>query len=181
MLKTLQLRLTQDSFIWSQLSSVSMLTIVKVLLGTSTFLRGDLVYAFHHPTRNPRSIHTILHYSDNDPIPHSNDIKTKNDAEKNNYPLEMASTPPRVIRHKNRKKIKRKQRLETGPCTADEIALHVSSQYVSGSGGILKQINERRKREDVIKGVLCDTEQEEYLKKLDRHPALVLNADYQVS
>jgi hypothetical protein len=197
MIKPTQLRLTRDSCIQSQSSVFTMTIVVKVLLGISTFLHGNSVDAFHHPshsTKNclllPRTIHTILplHYSNNDPIPHLHDIQTNTNTEKNNYPSEMAATPPRVIKHKNRQKIKRnnkkhlsKQRLETGPCTADELALHVSSQYVSGPGGILKQIDARRKREEASKRVFCDKEQEEYLKKLDRHPVLVLNADYQVS
>lgn len=101
-----------------------------------------------------------------------------------------ATTPKRIIKHKNRKtKTKAKMRrnsaaMKNGPLNEEELAMHVSSQYVAGPGGLFKQVDARRKRQEKASIFSneenCNMEQVEYLKKLDRHPALVLNADYQV-
>lgn len=66
----------------------------------------------------------------------------------------------------------------------NELAMHVSSQYVAGPGGLFKQVDARRKRQEKA-SIFRNEEnynkkQVEYLRMLDRHPALVLNADYQV-
>lgn len=59
-----------------------------------------------------------------------------------------------------------------------ELRHHVSAKYVNGPGGRLRPtLAKRRKWED--KKQTAD-EQAKQLHKLDRHPALVLNADYQV-
>jgi 5-methylcytosine-specific restriction endonuclease McrA len=56
--------------------------------------------------------------------------------------------------------------------TEQELSHHVSDVYTHGPGGHIRNQEERRKRLAAI------TEQNDYLKKLDGHPALVLNADY---
>lgn len=83
--------------------------------------------------------------------------------------------------------------------TEEELAHHVSSMYIRGPGGIFNEMAKKRERN---KGTMVarkqhgststlvdggnvgdagfDDEYEEYLRKLDRHPALVLNADFQV-
>ena len=99
-----------------------------------------------------------------------------------------ATTPKRKIKHKNRKTKTKMRRntavMKNGPLNEEELALHVSSQYVAGPGGLFKQVDARRKRQEKASIFSseenCNMEQVEYLKKLDRHPALVLNADYQV-
>lgn len=68
------------------------------------------------------------------------------------------------------------------PVSSDELANHVSSIYVEGSGGKMRQVEVKRKRQESesnlhINGSLA--EQRAYMSKLDSHPALVLNADYQ--
>eukprot|EP00551_Chaetoceros_affinis_P009534 CAMPEP_0203672448 /NCGR_PEP_ID=MMETSP0090-20130426/8481_1 /ASSEMBLY_ACC=CAM_ASM_001088 /TAXON_ID=426623 /ORGANISM="Chaetoceros affinis, Strain CCMP159" /LENGTH=297 /DNA_ID=CAMNT_0050537767 /DNA_START=497 /DNA_END=1390 /DNA_ORIENTATION=+ len=99
-------------------------------------------------------------------------------------------TPKRAKKHKNRKTKMRRGRntgqMKSGPLSMDELALHVSNQYVSGAGGIFKQADAKRKRVEAASllngradGNEDHKEQVEYLRKLDRHPALVLNADYQ--
>ena len=89
----------------------------------------------------------------------------------------------RLVKHKMRRK-KMRQNARSGPLSKEELAKHVASQYVSGSGGIFKEVDAKRKRQELHRHKNGETnmnkEQVEYLKKLDRHPALVLNADYQV-
>jgi 5-methylcytosine-specific restriction endonuclease McrA len=68
------------------------------------------------------------------------------------------------------------------PVSGDELANHVSSMYIDGSGGKMRQVEIKRKRQESesdlrINGSLA--EQRAYVYKLDSHPALVLNADYQ--
>jgi 5-methylcytosine-specific restriction endonuclease McrA len=56
--------------------------------------------------------------------------------------------------------------------TEEQVSSHVSDIYTHGPGGTMRVQEERRQRLAAI------SEQADYLKKLDRHPALVLNADY---
>jgi hypothetical protein len=51
-----------------------------------------------------------------------------------------------------------------------ELAHHVAHQYLHGSGGVFRQTSAKSEQRD---------EQTSFLRKLDRHPALLLNADYQ--
>lgn len=110
-----------------------------------------------------------------------------------------STTPPRRMKHKNRKKKTRTKQgragrkypagMKSGPLTPEELALHVSSEYITGPGGLFKTADAKRKRQlsssvaNLVGGASSSSssikEQVEYLKKLDRHPALVLNADYQ--
>ncbi len=65
----------------------------------------------------------------------------------------------------------------------DELAQHVSSMYMRGPGGKMRQVDIKRKRMEAASNLDVDmTEREHraYMSKLDRHPALVLNADFQV-
>ncbi len=106
--------------------------------------------------------------------------------------LSSVTTPTRRVIHKNRKKKMRTRKnkntaaIKHGPLNdKEELAMHVSSQYVAGPGGLFKQVDARRKRQEKASIFRnedhCNLEQVEYLRKLDGHPALVLNADYQVS
>ncbi len=99
-------------------------------------------------------------------------------------------TPKRTKKHKNRRKKMRRGKntagMKSGPLHIDDLAMHVTSQYISGPGGIFKQADARMKRLEaasLLNGRVDDEankEQVGYLRKLDRHPTLVLNADYQV-
>lgn len=98
------------------------------------------------------------------------------------------TTPKRIKKHKNRKKKMRAKGKMTSamkniPLTKDELAMHVSSQYVTGPGSLFKQIDARRNREAASllsrKSDENHKEHVEYLRNLDKHPTLVLNADYQ--
>jgi 5-methylcytosine-specific restriction endonuclease McrA len=100
-----------------------------------------------------------------------------------------APIPQRQKKHRHRRKKTRTKRTEQkkfqekGPVSSDEIASHVSSKYISGNGGKLHRMKEKRKRQ-VASSLSYETDPQHmdhvaYLRKLDRHPALVLNADYQ--
>ena len=62
-------------------------------------------------------------------------------------------TPTRIIKHKNRKKKKMRAKkrgggkntagMKSGPLTKEELATHVSSQYVAGPGGLFKQRDQK--------------------------------------
>lgn len=89
--------------------------------------------------------------------------------------------PKRTARHQKRKKKMKAQkgssRIEMPnhkyrPVSDDEIAHHVSSMYITGPGGFMKEAAIKREKQN-------DNEHLAFLKKLDRHPTLVLNADYQ--
>jgi hypothetical protein len=62
---------------------------------------------------------------------------------------------------------------------------HVAKQYITGPGSILRDKASRRNRMETQNRIVTEDsshkEQMQYLRMLDRHPALVLNADYQVS
>lgn len=76
-----------------------------------------------------------------------------------------------------------------GVISEEELANHVSSMYIHGPGGIFNNMVKKRERREKIRNngddshhganQVLDQEYEEFLRKLDRHPALVLNADYQ--
>jgi hypothetical protein len=68
---------------------------------------------------------------------------------------------------------KQKKSNKSKALNADEIAHHVSSMYITGPGGMMKETQIKRKKQK-------HNEHLTFLKKLDRHPTLVLNADYQV-
>jgi len=62
--------------------------------------------------------------------------------------------------------------------TEEELAQHVSSMYVNGAGGLMQGTTKKRERMENESQQL-DESQLAIIKNLDRHPALVLNADYQ--
>jgi len=90
--------------------------------------------------------------------------------------------PKRKAKHQKRNKMKaqkgsslmdkQKKNNKSNALNADEIAHHVSSVYITGPGGMMKETQIKRKKQK-------DNEHLTFLKKLDRHPTLVLNADYQ--
>lgn len=82
----------------------------------------------------------------------------------------------RKRKQKNRKNSLSESKSRKGLSESD-LRQHVSAQYVNGPGGILrptvaKQRRRERQRNEVDEHI-------KQLHKLDRHPALVLNADYQ--
>ena len=102
-----------------------------------------------------------------------------------------SALPPRTIKQRKRKrrqieKLKdRPPRKRNTPVSSDELAEHVSGSYVYGRGGVLRESRKRSLHREKS-SILYETDpshkrQAQYLHKLDRHPALVLNADYQVS
>lgn len=77
------------------------------------------------------------------------------------------------------KHVARARRSNTlSPITNAELAQHVASQYIFGPNGIMKEKAARERNRKGL-GQVGESEQKDYLKMLDRHPALVLNADYQ--
>jgi len=73
-------------------------------------------------------------------------------------------------------------KVKNAPINDDELAQHVSSMYMRGPGGKMRQVDIKRKRMEAASNLDVDmTEREHraYMSKLDRHPALVLNADFQ--
>mmetsp|Transcript_28323 Transcript_28323/g.61671 ORF Transcript_28323/g.61671 Transcript_28323/m.61671 type:complete len:381 (+) Transcript_28323:290-1432(+) len=107
-----------------------------------------------------------------------------------------ATAPPRKKKHQSRTKptSKRNRRKalakgkqlsssSSGPVSASDVRHHVATQYITGPGGVVRDKVARRDRMEtntqIIKTDPSHKKQMEYLKKLDRHPALVLNADYQ--
>lgn len=101
--------------------------------------------------------------------------------------MTRANKPKKKRRRRKEKMMKKRSssqldNLKNTPVDSDELANHVSSMYVEGSGGKMRQIEIKRKRQESgsnlnMNGSLA--EQRAYIYKLDSHPALVLNADYQ--
>jgi len=66
-----------------------------------------------------------------------------------------------------------------------DLAHHVARQYLTGGGGMLHENRLKAKRFEKQTSSILEIDAShkkhlENLKRLDRHPALVLNADYQV-
>jgi len=100
-----------------------------------------------------------------------------------------ATLAKRKNKHQKRKSHAQK-RSKTGSTgklllSGDELATYVTSQYSSesGSGDILLDAGMRKKRQEASSTYYqADSRHQDhiaYLKMLDRHPTLVLNADYQ--
>ena len=105
--------------------------------------------------------------------------------------------PPRLKKHQSRTKSKRKLRRKSSksasvdtsasgkPLTESDVGHHVAERYITGPGSVLRDKKSRRDRMEtqnkIVKEDASHKEQMQYLRMLDRHPALVLNADYQVS
>jgi 5-methylcytosine-specific restriction endonuclease McrA len=75
---------------------------------------------------------------------------------------------------------------KTGPLSEQEVAEHVAALYIHGPGGILRDSERRRqRRQSELDRTLPPLDRQDAhqqlqsLRKLDRHPALLLNADYQ--
>lgn len=84
---------------------------------------------------------------------------------------------PATTIQKNKKKRKGKNRkANAGPLTDEQVRQHVNAQYFRGPNGVFR--GHMKREEKILKN---DDDQTKYLKKLERHPSLVLNADYQVS
>ena len=98
-----------------------------------------------------------------------------------------STLPPRTIKQRKRKRRQLKERprrMRNTPVSSDELAEHVSGSYVYGRGGVLRESRRRSLRREQS-SIMYETDPShkqhtQYLHKLDRHPALVLNADYQV-
>jgi hypothetical protein len=101
--------------------------------------------------------------------------------------------PPRKAKHKRRRAASgKKERLPNSAValTDDEIRQHVTAQYIHGPGGTLRSVMVKRQQSNKNNQKLQqrlpvastgDNSHLEQLRRLDQHPALVLNADYQVS
>jgi len=106
-----------------------------------------------------------------------------------------AVIPPRTKKHQSRTKSRRKLRRKSGksasletnsygkPLPKSDVGHHVAKQYITGPGSVLRDKASRRDRmetqNNIVKEDSSHKEQMQYLRMLDRHPALVLNADYQ--
>lgn len=94
-----------------------------------------------------------------------------------------AAPPKRKKKTQKMKSQKRSSQLEqknrNDDVSDDDLAQHVSSMYITGPGGMIKDAAKKRERHE---GSTSSYNQDHaaLLQKLDRHPALVLNADYQV-
>lgn len=95
---------------------------------------------------------------------------------------------PKKKRRRRKDKMKKNkgtsklEKVKNTPVDSDELAQHVSSMYMRGPGGKMRQVDFKRKRMEASSKLEVDmTEKEhrDYMHKLDRHPALVLNADFQ--
>jgi hypothetical protein len=75
------------------------------------------------------------------------------------------SMPPRKAKHRAARK-KNPQR----DISPQELAHHVAHKYLHGSGGVLRENSAKSEQRN---------EKTSFMRKLDRHPALLLNADYQ--
>lgn len=93
--------------------------------------------------------------------------------------------PSRKAKHKDRKRKTTTKKVSRGNggqiLTEQELAQHVSAQYITGRGGVLRESHAKAKRrEDSTRLKEIDPDFNQHLRNLDRHPALVLNANYQV-
>jgi hypothetical protein len=112
-------------------------------------------------------------------------------------PMDITKTettlPPRKAKHKRRRAAAAKKERLPNVAVAlsdDEIRQHVTAQYIHGPGGTLRSATVKRqklsKHHQKVQQRLpiastCDDSHLAQLRRLDQHPALVLNADYQVS
>lgn len=67
-----------------------------------------------------------------------------------------------------------KHRQRNSSVSEKQVAHHVANRYLHGSGGALRQASLRNNR-----NISKQDDNASFLKKLNRHPALLLNADYQ--
>ena len=86
----------------------------------------------------------------------------------------VTSVPKRKSKRKGRRK-RTRQKANTGPISEQDLRHHVANQYMHGPGGKLKATAARSARNSFLTNGHAA-----HLKKLDRYPALLLNADYQV-
>jgi hypothetical protein len=101
--------------------------------------------------------------------------------------------PPRKAKHKRRRSASGKKEPLPNSAVAltdDEIRQHVTAQYIHGPGGTLRSAivkrqqsnkNNQKLQQRLPLASTGDNTHLEQLRRLDQHPALVLNADYQVS
>lgn len=86
------------------------------------------------------------------------------------------------VKLKTRRKIRSKGVSRPLPITDEELAHHVSSMYTHGTTGVARQVMKKRERIEKVASQprdSLDKEQRDYLRMLDKHLTLVLNADYQ--
>jgi hypothetical protein len=86
------------------------------------------------------------------------------------------------VKIKSRRKMHSKRVSKPLPVTDEVLANHVSNMYTHGTTGVIRQL--QKKRERIEKSASeprdsLDKEQRDYLRMLDKHLTLVLNADYQ--
>ena len=121
-------------------------------------------------------------------------------AHQRDAPISSSSSSKRTKKSSKKKKGRRKTTSDRGPISPQDLADHVSTMYIHGPGGKLRETEDRRHRRQNemhqqqslafastttapgTKMTIDWKQQEEQLasiRKLDRHPALLLNADYQ--
>ena len=94
----------------------------------------------------------------------------------------VTTMPVRKAKHKGRRTNssspkKSKELANRGTfLTEEEVRQHVTAQYVHGPGGTLRASTAKRHQQQGQR----ELEHIAQLQRLDQHPALVLNADYQV-
>lgn len=99
-------------------------------------------------------------------------------------PTEKRQSRAKTRRKKNKVNGRVRATGPTNPISEDDIGHHVAAQYINGPGGMIKGKYARRQQMEAKSAMMQDCtsplRQIDYMKDLDRHPALVLNADYQV-
>lgn len=83
---------------------------------------------------------------------------------------EETTMPPRKARHNRRRS--RTSSSSSSMTEEEEMVQHVTAQYISGGRSTFAKYHNKGQQQD-------EDEHAATMKRLDRHPALVLNADYQ--
>jgi len=108
-----------------------------------------------------------------------------------NYSREVSDVESTVILKKKKKKKREKKgakKLQPGntgrssPLSSDDLATHIASQYISGPGAVFGDMVSNREgpssSSSFYQADPSDENHISHMKMLDRHPSLVLNADY---
>ena len=149
----------------------------------SLFAHG-LVSSKHTQRKPNHTKHFIMAYGGEDHNPYR---EIPYDSSSGGASLPTRPTSELFRRKKIRAKKNKKSMDPTGrPVTEEHIIHHVASKYVTGPGGVLFTSEMKRKKmeDESTASTLfgmdpTESSYSDFLKKLDRHPALVLNANYQ--
>jgi hypothetical protein len=182
--------------LWKEIYRLSCFVSVAVILLSSIY--GDLTISDAFLQKDIQSFQPRIAYKGRSFYP-SRVLYSPHDDRVSRFEIAIEGTSSRKSLTSKKKKMNKRKRRQLQknreaiktqvtkniPVSSEDLAEHVADAYANGHNGIMKQSQKRTVLREASSSLFesdpSHKNHAKYLQKLDGHPTLVLNADYQAS